>query len=147
MSDSVADLETGDDDAGPVTIYDIQGPEESKVRVRALPRLTRQALHIAWASGRSEFVVATLLQVIAGGGIALLLLLGQQGLQALLELQSGQSLASIAPWAIAIAGVAGIQSFVTAVQRERQEVLGEMMQRHVEEHILEVAAAVDLLGF
>jgi hypothetical protein len=40
--------------------------------------LTRQALHIAWASGRSEFVVATLLQVIAGGGIALLLLLGQQ---------------------------------------------------------------------
>jgi hypothetical protein len=37
MSDSVADLETGDDDAGPVTIYDIQGPEESKVRVRALP--------------------------------------------------------------------------------------------------------------
>lgn len=130
-----------------MTIYDIQGPEESKVRVRALPRLTRQALHIAWASGRSEFVVATLLQVIAGGGIALLLLLGQQGLQALLELQSGQSLASIAPWAIAIAGVAGIQSFVTAVQRERQEVLGEMMQRHVEEHILEVAAAVDLLGF
>ena len=109
--------------------------------------MTRQALHIAWASGRSEFVVATLLQVIAGGGIALLLLLGQQGLQALLELQSGQSLASIAPWAIAIAGVAGIQSFVTAVQRERQEVLGEMMQRHVEEHILEVAAAVDLLGF
>lgn len=89
MSDSVADLEAGDEDAGPVTIYDIQGPDENKVRFRALPRLTRQAIHIAWASGRSEFVVATLLQVIAGGGIALLLLLGQQGLQALLELQSG----------------------------------------------------------
>jgi ATP-binding cassette subfamily B protein len=33
------------------------------------------------------------------------------------------------------------------VQRERQEVLGELMQRHVEEQVLEVATAVDLLAF
>ena len=59
-------------------------------------------------------------------GIALLLLLGQQGLQALLDaLEGGQSIASVAPWAIAIACVAGIQSFVNAVQRERQAILGE----------------------
>ena len=78
----------------------------------------------------------------------LLLLLGQQGLQALLDaLQGGQSLASVAPWAIAIACIAGIQSFVNAVQRERQEILGEVMQRHIEEQVLEVATAVDLLGF
>jgi ATP-binding cassette, subfamily B, bacterial len=148
MSHSVVGPEAGDEDTGPVTIYDIQAAEESKVRVRALPRLTRQALRIAWAAGRSEFVVSTLLQIIGGAGIALLLLLGQQGLQALLEaLQSGQSLAAVAPWAIAIAGVAGIQSFITAAQRERQEVLGDLMQRHIEEHVLEVATAVDLLGF
>jgi hypothetical protein len=50
----------------------------------------------------------------------LLLLLGQEGLQALLNaLQHGPSLASVAPWAIAIAVVAAIQSFVAAVQRER----------------------------
>jgi hypothetical protein len=111
----------GDENTGPVTIYDIQAAEESKVRVRALPRLTRQALRIAWAAGRSEFVVSTLLQIIGGAGIALLLLLGQQGLQALLDaLQGGQSLASVAPWAIAIACIAGVQSFVNAVQRERQ---------------------------
>jgi hypothetical protein len=41
----------------------------------------------------------------------LLLLLGQEGLQALLNsLQHGPSLASVAPWAIAIAVVAAIQS-------------------------------------
>ena len=69
-------------------------------------------------------------------------------MQALLDaLQSSESLASIAPWAIAIACIAGIQSFVTAVQRERQEILGELMQRHVEDQVLEVATAVDLLGF
>jgi ATP-binding cassette subfamily B protein len=135
-------------DTGPVTIYDIQAAEESKVRVRALPRLTRQGLQIAWAAGPREFMISTLLQVIGGGCIVLLLLLGQEGLQALLDaLQHGKSLAAVAPWAIAIASVAGIQSFITAVQRERQQVLGELMQRHVEEGVLEVATAVDLLAF
>jgi hypothetical protein len=85
MSHSGNSPEAGDEDTGPVTIYDIQAAEDSKVRVRALPRLTRQALQIAWGAGRRDFVVSTLLQVVGGGGIVLLLLLGQQGLQALLE--------------------------------------------------------------
>jgi hypothetical protein len=148
MSQFVAGPEAGDEDTGPVTIYDLQPGEKSKVRVRALPRLTQQAVRVAWAAGRSEFLVSALLQIIGGGGIVLLLLLGQQGLQALLEaLQAGESLATVAPWAITIACVAGIQSFITAVQRERQQILGDLMQRHVEEHLLEVATTVDLLGF
>ena len=39
----------GDDDTAPITIY--EAAEESKVRVRALPRLTRQALRLEWAAG------------------------------------------------------------------------------------------------
>ena len=148
MNDSVVAPEAGGEGSGPVTIYDIQAAEDSKVRVRALPRLTRQAWRIAWTAGRREFVVSTLLQLIGGGGIALLLLLGEQGLQALLSaIQGGQSLATVAPWALVIACVAGIQSFVNAAQRERQEILGEVIQRHIEEHVLEVATSVDLLGF
>ncbi|HEU4909779.1 MAG TPA: hypothetical protein VFT17_13025, partial [Propionibacteriaceae bacterium] len=84
MSQS-ADGAAGDTDSGPVTIYDVQGDEKSKIRVRALPRLTSQALRIAWAAGPKDFGVSTLLQIIGGGGIVLLLLLGQQGLQALLD--------------------------------------------------------------
>jgi hypothetical protein len=34
MNDSVVAPEVGDEDTGPVTIYDIQAAEESKVRVR-----------------------------------------------------------------------------------------------------------------
>ncbi|MFL6047611.1 MAG: ABC transporter ATP-binding protein [Propionibacteriaceae bacterium] len=148
MSDFVAGTDAGEEDIGPVTIYDIQSAEDTKVRVRALPRLTRQALRLARAAAPREFMISTLLQIIGGGGIALLLLLGQQGLQAILNaLQQGQSLAAVAPWAIAIAVVAGIESFVGAVQRERQEILGELLQRHIQEHVLEVATAVDLLAF
>jgi hypothetical protein len=115
MSDSVVGSGSGpgDENTGPLTIYDIQAAEDRKVRVWALPRLTLRGLR------------STLLQIIGGAGIALLLLLGQQGLQALLDaLQGGQSLASVAPWAIAIACIAGVQSFVNAVQRERQAILG-----------------------
>lgn len=148
MSDFVAGTDAGEEDIGPVTIYDIQSAEDTKVRVRALPRLTRQALRLARAAAPREFMISTLLQIIGGGGIALLLLLGQQGLQAILNaLQQGQSLAAVAPWAIAIAVVAGIESFVGAVQRERQEILGELLQRHIQGHVLEVATAVDLLAF
>jgi len=148
MSDSVGDPEAHEADTGPVTIYDIQAAEDSKLRVRALPRLIQQAVRIAWAAGRREFIVSTLLQVIAGGGIALLLLIGQRGLQALVEaIQGGESLASVTPWVVAIAVVSGVQSFVTAAQRERQEILGELINRHVEEQVLAVAAAVDLLAF
>jgi hypothetical protein len=66
MSDSVGDPAARDADTGPVTIYDIQAAEDSKLRVRALPRLIQQAVRIAWAAGRREFIVSTLLQVIAG---------------------------------------------------------------------------------
>lgn len=80
MSDFVAGTDAGEEDSRPVTIYDIQSAEDTKVRVRALPRLTRQALRLARAAAPREFMISTLLQIIGGGGIALLLLLGQQGL-------------------------------------------------------------------
>jgi ATP-binding cassette, subfamily B, bacterial len=148
MAQFVVGPDVAETDTGPVTIYDIQGDENAKVRVRALPRLVMQAVRIAWAAGRGEFIVSTLLQLVGGAGIALLLLIGQQGLDALLEAMSeGASLVTVAPWALAIAAVAGIQFFVTAVQRERQEILGELMQRHVSERVLDVATAVDLLAF
>jgi ATP-binding cassette, subfamily B, bacterial len=148
MAQFVVGPDVAETDTGPVTIYDIQGDENAKVRVRALPRLVTQAVRIAWAAGRGEFIVSTLLQLVGGAGIALLLLIGQQGLDALLEAMSeGASLVTVAPWALAIAAVAGIQFFVTAVQRERQEILGELMQRHVSERVLDVATAVDLLAF
>jgi hypothetical protein len=140
MTQFVVGPDIGESDTGSVTIYDLQGDANAKVRVRALPRLVLQALRIAWAAGRGEFIVSTLLQLVGGGGIAVLLVLGQQGLDALLEaIRDSVSLVTVAPWAIAIASVAGIQFFVTAAQQERQEILGELMQRRVEEGVLDVA--------
>ncbi len=148
MSNLVAGAGATEDDSAPVTIFDMQPDPKAKVAVRQLPRLTRAALAIAWQAGRGEFVASTALQLVGGLGIAAMLLLGQQGLDALLDaVADGDSLSAVVPWALAIGGVATLQFFAAAVQRERQEILGELMSRHIEQQVLDVSAAVDLLAF
>src|SRR5918994_4003514 len=119
------------EDTGRVVVtFGIDGPPE-KAGLRHLPRLTREALRIAWAAGRFDVMVTAALQVVGGFGIAALLLLGQAALDALLRaVQEGASLRSLLPWALAMAAVAGIQAFAGAVQRERQQILGELVGRY-----------------
>ena len=119
-----------------------------KAGLRHLPRLTREALRIAWAAGRYDVMATAALQVIGGFGIAALLLLGRSALDALLRaVQSGASLRSLLPWVLAMAAVAGIQAFAGAVQRERQQILGELVGRYVEDRVLDVTSSVDLATF
>lgn len=108
---------TSADDVAAPTIYDLNAPQ-GKLDVRRLPRLTLQAVRIAWAAGRGEFVASTVLQAIAGFGLAALLLLGQQGLDVLLEAVSeGSSLVDVLPWVLAIAFVAALQFCVSSAGR------------------------------
>jgi ATP-binding cassette subfamily B protein len=46
-----------------------------------------------------------------------------------------------------MAAVAGIQAFAAAVQRERQQVLGELVGRYVQDRVLDVTTSVDLATF
>jgi ATP-binding cassette subfamily B protein len=136
------------DAPAPMTLYDVQPDPAAKVDLRRLPRLSAHALRIAWSAGRGDFLVSALLQLVGGGGIAVLLLLGQRGLDALLAaVRDESSLASLLPWAAAIAGVSALQFFASAVQRERQQILGELVSRYVEQQVLDVAAAADLVAF
>jgi ATP-binding cassette subfamily B protein len=137
----------GDTD-GPTTIYE-QGPDpDAKVNVRRLPRLCVQGFRIIMAAGRRDFIVSISLQTIAGFGLAVQLVLGQRALSALFAAVQGEgSLSSVAPWALAVAVVAFILFFANAVQRERQQILGELVNRHVEARVLDVVTAVDLEAF
>jgi ATP-binding cassette, subfamily B, bacterial len=139
--------EPGDGD-GPTTIYE-QGPDpDSKVNVRRLPRLCVQGFHIIMAAGRRDFIVSSSLQTLAGFGLAVQLVLGQRALSTLFDAVQGDgSLASVAPWALAVAVVSFALFFANAVQRERQQILGELVNRHVEARVLDVVTAVDLEAF
>jgi ATP-binding cassette, subfamily B, bacterial len=136
------------EDSGPVTIYDLQPDPEAKVDLRRLPRLSALGLRMVWAASPGDFLASALLQLVGGGGIAVLLLLGQRALSVLLAaVTEHRPLSAVLPWALAIAAVTAIQSFANAVQRERQQVLGEVVARYVEREVLDIAAAADLVAF
>jgi ATP-binding cassette, subfamily B, bacterial len=136
-----------DDGAVAPTIYDLQPAEAAKVELRRVPALSRQALQIMWLAGRSDFAISTVLQGVTGLGVVGQLLIGRQGLQALVSGAGAGRLSSLLPWGLAFAGLSAAMSAASAVQRERQEILGELVSRYVEGQVLDVAAAVDLTAF
>jgi ATP-binding cassette, subfamily B, bacterial len=146
--DHTPEPEVSSSEAAPTTVFDLQPDPEAKVDLRRLPKLIANGIRIVWAAGRREFVVSTVLQAFGGVGIAALLLLGQRALRALLtERSSDGSVADMLPWAAAIAVLSAVQFFASTVQRERQQILGELVSRHVENRVLDVATSVELEAF
>jgi ATP-binding cassette subfamily B protein len=145
---SMGDVVGTDGDGRSATIYDLQPDPKAKVNLRRLPRLARRAVRIIWEAARRDFLLSTGMQAIGGLGLTVQLLLGQRALQALLSAtRGGGSVADVLPWAVAVALIAALLFFATAVQRERQQILGELVSRHIEERVLDVAAAVGLEAF
>jgi ATP-binding cassette subfamily B protein len=137
----------GDQPAAP-TLFDLQPDPEKKVEVRRVPSLVREGIRMLLDAGRRDFLISTGLQLIGGIGIVAQLVIGQRALQALLgSAGGGGSLVSIMPWALAVGGVSTLLFSASSVQRERQELLGEVVARHVEERLLDVATKVDLIVF
>jgi ATP-binding cassette subfamily B protein len=130
-----------------LTIYDLQAREDAKVDLRRLPGLARYGVTLTMAAGRREFLTSTALQIVSGIALALALLAGNQALQALLEVERSGSFAPLVPWAVLLAVLTGASMFANAVQREQQQILGELVSRHMQSRTLEVAAQVDLLSF
>jgi len=132
----------------PPTIYDCQPDPDAKVSVQQLPRLTRSGLRILWQAGRRDFLVSSALQAFGGLGIAIQLVVGQRALESLLRSSEGTgSLTDVAPWAAAVAVVSAMLFFASAMQRERQQILGELVSRYVEGRVVDVATAVELEAF
>jgi ATP-binding cassette subfamily B protein len=140
--------DTPADDTSSQTIFDLQPDPEAKVDLRRLPGLAREALRIAGAASRLELGLVVVMQIVGALGVVVLLLLGRQALGAVATIdRENGGVGDVLPWALALAGVAAAQLFVAAVLRERQQILGELVNRHVEEQVLDVSAAVELEAF
>ena len=122
----LADVTAAEDVAAP-TIYDLNAPQ-GKLDSPPFGSPSSGADRVAAGAESSSRPPSCRRSV----GSAALLLLGQQGLDVLLEAVTRSSLVDVLPWVLAIPFVAALQLFVSAVQRERQEILGELMTRHVQ---------------
>jgi ABC-type multidrug transport system fused ATPase/permease subunit len=131
-----------------LTIYDLQEREDVRVDVRQLPRLARYGVTLTMAAGRREFLASTALQIVSGAALGLALLVGNQALQALLEIQTaGSGLTPLVHWAVLLALLTAVSTFAGSVQREQQQILGDLVSRHMQSQTLAVATQVDLLSF
>ena len=142
-----SDAPDGAAEIAATTVYDLQPSAQVKVDLRRLPELSRQSLRILWQAGRTDFVLSTLLQAVSGLGIVGQLLIGRHVLQVLVDAGAGAALGRVLPWGIALAVLSTAMFTASAVQRERQQILGELVARYVEGQLLDVAAEVDLKAF
>jgi ATP-binding cassette subfamily B protein len=119
-----------------------------RVSIRQLPALVRVALRITWQAGRRDLVLSTVLQAVGAVAIVALLLAAREAFDALLVAATqGGSLADVLPWVAVMSLVAAGQSFASTVQRERQQILGDLVTRSVEGRVLDVTSQVDLATF
>ena len=138
----------GEDEVAPTTIYDLMPAQRGSTDLRRLPEISRQALAIMWRAARGEFVLMTALQVVSGFGIVAQLVVGREALAALLRAAgTGVRLADVAGWAVAVAAVTVAMTVAGVLQRERQEILTDNVNRFVEGELLRVAAEADLTAF
>ena len=131
----------------PITVYDLQTREDAKVDLKRLPDLLRRALRIVMAAGRREFILSSSLQFVSAATIGAQLIVGRAALQALLETDRGGGFATVTPWALLLAGLTAASLFASAVQREQQQILGELVGRHMQGQALAVASKVELTAF
>lgn len=120
-------------------------PPATTAKLRQMPQLCRFALSIAWAAGRADLLLAAALEVASGLALAGLLLVGHTALQRVVDTATGGgTLRQAVTWVLAIAAVAAVQALATTLTAQRQQILGELVSRHVQARVMQVTTAVDL---
>jgi ATP-binding cassette, subfamily B, bacterial len=137
-----------DDNAEPVTWYDIVDPPEAKRSLRRLPGLCRAAVRLVWAAGRRELLTALAIKVVNGAGLAVVLLLGRDVVAAVGAAgRSGAGAGAVLPELLLLTAVTAGLGFLAAIGREVSEILAELTSRHAQAQIIEVACAVELEAY
>jgi ATP-binding cassette subfamily B protein len=132
----------------PLTIYDVERAEDRRVEFGRIPSLIRRSTRIVWEAGRRELLASTGLQLLSGLGVGASLVLGRNALNALLAADRGAvRLSAVVPAAVELAAVLLVMLMAGAVQREQQQILGELVSRHMQSRLLAVTSTVELAAF
>ena len=124
------------------------GAPDATRRLRDLPRLLRIAVRLLWEADRRTLAFGAVLQLVAGLGFAVQLLVANQLLRRLLKPDIGRGDLPTVVGLLVFSGaiLAGL-SFAATAQAGVRKLLGERVVRHVQRLILDTAAAVDVIDF
>ena len=130
----------------PASLYDELGPADK--RLRRLPGLLAQAWRLVWSAARRELLVSVVLQVIAGAGVGVQLLVGSRVLGDVLAADRlDRGTGDVLPGLVALLAVTAVVGFAGRAQTELRLVIAELTGRHAQEKVIDVATVVDLEAF
>jgi len=145
----------GGDEAAPddpasrgFSVYDHIRPSAEGKTVRALIRLLGAAVGLVWRVDRRQFAAAIGLQVLASLALTAQLFAVRHVAAAIVDAGSHQpKLSAVLPGIVVLAVVSATIAIAASLQAHLTLLLGEKVGREAQEHVLEVASAVDLDAF
>jgi ATP-binding cassette subfamily B protein len=140
--------EAAEEEAAPVTWYDIVEPPPASRSLRRLPGLCREAVRLVWAAGPRELLGSLAVKLAGGLGLAVVLLLGRDVIAAAGAAgRSGAGAGAVLPELLLLTAVTAGLGFLAAIGRELGEILSELASRHAQAQVIEVACAVELEAY
>lgn len=112
-----------------------------------LSRLIRTSLGLVWSAGKGLLVTLTVLQLLSAAALAGSVLAVQAVLNAILALSGGRGIDTVVAPILAFAALTAFTAIASAVDRQLQRVLGELVVRRMWHRMLTVATGVDLQHF
>jgi ATP-binding cassette subfamily B protein len=106
-----------------------------------------RGLRLAWMAAARELSLVLVLQLVSAAGLLVQLLLGRSILNAIVNHRTSGGLAHLTPTLIGLAVVTAAVAVSATVLNERQRVLAALVDRHVQDRILDVVAEVPLPDF
>jgi ATP-binding cassette subfamily B protein len=116
--------------------------------LRRLPGILGAALRLVRRAAPRELTVSAVLQLVSGAGVAVQLLVGRRLLADILQADRlDLGLAHVLPGLVAFLAVTGLLNFAYSARSELQRLMAELVGRHAQEQILDVATLVDLEAY
>ncbi len=139
----------GEDEAATTTgsVYDVYRPPGPR-RMRDLPRLIWSASVFAWSACPRQLTGLMALQVVAGLGTGVQLLIGSRLVAAVLRAdRAGSGIGAVLPTLGALVFVTFVLSFLADIRAELQRLMGEKATRHALGQIIDVATTVEFEAY
>ena len=129
------------------SIYDYLETDPEHRRLRRLPHLLRLAVAVVWRAAPREFAASAILQVAAGAGLAMQLLLLRSLLSELLGGTGNPEFGDVLPEIIGLSLVSGLIAFANILIDGQQRILGALVAQHTADQLIDMATSVDLVTY
>jgi ATP-binding cassette subfamily B protein len=134
------------DSEDPVQIDQLFSPDQTR-SLRRFPQLFARALRITRQAAPRQLITVSLLQILAGVGLAAQVLLARQVLAVMLGEHGKVTVHAALPDVIALAVVTAALQFASTANIEVSRVLSGLVEQYAIGQVVEVATSVDLLDY